>query len=106
MPPDDYWPLVRELCDKYGILLIHDEVITGFGRTGKWFGCQHCGVEPDIMTMAKGISSGYVPLAAIAATDAVFDAFKGEPPTTCSSTRSAPSAATRSPAPWPWRTWR
>lgn len=78
VPPDEYWPRVREICTRYGILLIQDEVITGFGRTGAWFGCQQWGVEPDIMTMAKGISSGYVPLAATAVSDQVFDAFKGE----------------------------
>ncbi len=79
VPPDEYWPAIRAICDKYGILLIHDEVITGFGRTGKRFGGENWGVVPDIMTMAKGISSGYVPLAATAVTDAVFDAFKGDP---------------------------
>ena len=78
VPPDGYWQAVRRICDKYGVLLILDEVITGFGRTGKWFGCQTFDVTPDIMTMAKGISSAYVPLAAMAASDAVFNAFKGE----------------------------
>lgn len=78
VPPDEYWPAIRALCDRYGILLIHDEVITGFGRTGTWFGGEHWGVVPDIMTMAKGISSGYVPLGATAVSDAVFDAFKGD----------------------------
>jgi len=79
VPPDEYWPAIRALCDRYGILLIHDEVITGFGRTGTWFGGQQWGVVPDIMTMAKGISSGYVPLGATAVNAAVFDAFKGDP---------------------------
>ena len=79
VPPDEYWPAIRALCDRHGILLIHDEVITGFGRTGTWFGGQQWGVVPDIMTMAKGISSGYVPLGATAVTDMVFDAFKGDP---------------------------
>ncbi|HEU5330630.1 MAG TPA: aminotransferase [Thermomicrobiales bacterium] len=78
-PPDEYWPAIRQICDKYNVLLIQDEVITGFGRTGKWFGCENWSVVPDIMTMAKGISSGYLPLAATAATDMVFDAFKGDP---------------------------
>src|SRR5205823_167164 len=78
VPPDEYWPLIRRVCDRYGVLLIHDEVITGFGRTGKLFGCENWGVVPDIMTLAKGISSGYIPLAATAVSDAVFDAFKGE----------------------------
>ena len=79
VPPDEYWPLIRQVCDRHGVLLIQDEVITGFGRTGKWFGCQTFGVVPDIMTMAKGISSGYLPLAATAVTAEVFDAFKGDP---------------------------
>ncbi len=79
VPPDEYWPAIRALCDRYGILLIHDEVITGFGRTGTWFGGQQWDVVPDIMTMAKGISSGYVPLGATAVTAAVFDVFKGDP---------------------------
>jgi taurine-pyruvate aminotransferase len=79
VPPDEYWPAIRALCDRYGILLIHDEVITGFGRTGKWFGGEQWDVVPDIMTMAKGITSGYVPLGATAVTAAVFDAFKGDP---------------------------
>ena len=65
IPPDDYWPRIRALCDKYGILLVSDEVMSGFGRTGKWFGVDHWGVVPDIMTMGKGITSGYVPLGAV-----------------------------------------
>lgn len=62
VPPPDYLPYLRQLCDKYGILLIFDEVMTGFGRTGKWFAADHWGVTPDIMTFAKGVNSGYVPL--------------------------------------------
>ncbi|HET7037691.1 MAG TPA: aminotransferase [Thermomicrobiaceae bacterium] len=79
VPPEDYWPRVRDLLRQHGILLIFDEVITGFGRTGKMFGAEQWNVVPDIMTMAKGISSAYIPLAATAVTDAVFDAFKGAP---------------------------
>ena len=71
-PPKEYWPIVREICDKYGILLIIDEVICGFGRTGKMFATEHFGIQPDIMTMAKGITSGYVPLGAVGCTDAVL----------------------------------
>jgi taurine-pyruvate aminotransferase len=78
VPPDEYWPLVREICDKYEILLILDEVVTGFGRTGAMFACEHWGVVPDMITMGKGISSGYAPLGAVAVTDEVFDAFLGE----------------------------
>jgi adenosylmethionine-8-amino-7-oxononanoate aminotransferase len=66
VPPKEYWPRLREICDQYGVLLIDDEVVCGFGRTGKLFGINHFGVEPDIMTMAKGISSGYMPLGATA----------------------------------------
>ncbi len=62
VPPPEYLPYLRRLCDKYGIVLIFDEVMTGFGRTGKWFAADHYGVTPDIMTFAKGVNSGYVPL--------------------------------------------
>ena len=64
VPPDGYWQRLREICDRYEMILIADEVMTGFGRTGKWFGVDHWGVVPDMMTMAKGITSGYVPLGA------------------------------------------
>ena len=64
VPAPEYWPMVREICDKYGVVLIVDEIITGFGRTGKMFGIEHFGIEPDIMTMGKGIISSYLPLAA------------------------------------------
>ena len=72
-PPPGYWEVIREICNDYGILLIIDEVICGFGRTGRWFGIEHFGVQPDMMTMAKGISSGYVPLGAVGCTDEVID---------------------------------
>lgn len=62
IPPDTYWPEIQRICDKYNILLIADEVICGFGRTGKWFGCETMNIRPHIMTVAKGISSGYVPV--------------------------------------------
>lgn len=65
VPPPDYWPRVRELCDRYGILLVSDEVMSGFGRTGRWFSVDHWGVQPDIITCAKGLTSGYVPLGAV-----------------------------------------
>jgi len=65
IPPDDYWPRVREICDKYGILLISDEVMSGWGRTGEWFAVDNWNVVPDIITTAKGITSGYVPLGAV-----------------------------------------
>jgi adenosylmethionine-8-amino-7-oxononanoate aminotransferase len=72
-PPKEYWKIIREICDTYGILLIIDEVICGFGRTGRWFGIDHFDIQPDIMTMAKGISSGYVPLGAAGCTDKVME---------------------------------
>jgi taurine--2-oxoglutarate transaminase len=65
VPPDGYLRSIREVCDRYGILLILDEVMAGFGRTGRWFACEHWGVAPDIMVVAKGITSGYVPLGAM-----------------------------------------
>jgi taurine--2-oxoglutarate transaminase len=65
IPPDDYWPRMREICDKYGILLISDEVMSGWGRTGEWFAVDNWNTVPDIITTAKGITSGYVPLGAV-----------------------------------------
>ena len=82
VPGEHYWPMLRDICDRHGLLLIADEVITGFGRTGKWFGMEHWGVVPDMMTMAKGITSGYWPVGACVATDRVFAAFQGGPETT------------------------
>jgi adenosylmethionine-8-amino-7-oxononanoate aminotransferase len=62
VPPDEYWPLVRKICDRYGVLLIADEVLTGFGRTGHWFALDRYGIHPDVMTLAKGAAGGYFPL--------------------------------------------
>lgn len=62
VPPPEYWPMVRSICDKYGVLLINDEVVVGFGRTGKWFCCEHWDYVPDIICFAKGITSGYIPM--------------------------------------------
>ncbi len=73
VPPDEYIPELRRICDKHGIPLILDEVITGFGRTGKMFCCEHYDVTPDIMTVAKGIGSCYVPLSAVITTDTIAD---------------------------------
>jgi taurine--2-oxoglutarate transaminase len=70
-----YWHRVREICDRYGIVLIVDEVMSGFGRTGKWFGIDHYGIEPDIMTLAKGITCGYVPLGAAITNDKIAKHF-------------------------------
>ena len=71
VPPDDYWPQVRAICDEYGVLLIMDEVMTGFGRTGKPFGFQHWDIEPDILVSGKGLAGGYAPLGGIFAKDAI-----------------------------------
>ncbi|MDP1657959.1 MAG: aminotransferase, partial [Methylotenera sp.] len=65
IPPKTYWPEIQRICDKYGILLICDEVICGFGRLGKWFGSQLFGCKPDLMTFAKGVTSGYIPLGGV-----------------------------------------
>ena len=65
IPPATYWPEVQRICDQYGVLLVSDEVITGFGRTGQWFGCETLGFRPDLMTFAKGVTSGYVPLGGV-----------------------------------------
>ena len=73
VPPADYWPRVRELLSAHGILLILDEVVTAYGRTGSWFGAQHFGVEPDIIVTAKGITSGYMPLGAVLVSAAVAE---------------------------------
>src|SRR6266511_4262826 len=74
VPPDDYWPAIAEVCRRHGVLLIADEVMTGFGRTGRWFGCDHWGVRPDILVAAKGASSGYWPLGLAVASGQVHDA--------------------------------
>jgi taurine--2-oxoglutarate transaminase len=76
VPPDDYWPRMREICDKYDILLISDEVMSGFGRTGKWFAVDNWDVAPDLITMAKGITSGYVPLGAVVVSERIAKHFE------------------------------
>ncbi len=75
IPPKGYLPGVRALCDKYGIVLICDEVMSGFGRTGRWFAVDHWDVKPDILTMAKGLTSGYAPLGAVAMREEIAAAF-------------------------------
>ena len=65
IPPASYWPEIQRICDRHGILLVSDEVICGFGRTGQWFGCETMGFRPDLMTFAKGVTSGYVPLGGV-----------------------------------------
>lgn len=79
IPPDEYLRRLRDICDQHGVLLIADEVITGFGRTGRMFASEHSGAVPDIMTMSKGLSSGYVPVGATTVTDAVAERFSDWP---------------------------
>jgi taurine-pyruvate aminotransferase len=79
VPPDEYPPAVEKLCREYGILLHIDEVINGFGRTGKMFAHQHYGVSPDLVAIAKGISSAYMPIAATVVKNSVFGSFYGDP---------------------------
>ncbi len=74
-PPSEYYPLVREICDKYDILFICDEVITGFGRTGAYFGINHWNVKPDIIVTGKGLGGGYTPLAAVVVSEEIYETF-------------------------------
>ncbi len=78
VPPAGYWERVQEICRKYDILLHIDEVVCGFGRTGTWFGYQQFGIQPDIVTMAKGVASGYAAISCCVTTEAVFDKFKDD----------------------------
>jgi len=75
VPPPGYMAGVRQICDRHGIVMIADEVMAGFGRTGKWFAIEHFGVVPDLLTFAKGVTSGYVPLGGVAISDAIFSTF-------------------------------
>ncbi len=79
VPPDDYFPLIRDICNTYDVLFIADEVITGFGRTGKWFALDHWGVAPDIMSFAKGVTSGYQPLGGIQISDEIREVIMTAP---------------------------
>jgi putrescine---pyruvate transaminase len=78
VPPETYWPEIQRICDKYGVLLVSDEVICGFGRTGHWFGCERFGTRPDLMTFAKGVSSGYIPLGGVMVGDRIADVLIGQ----------------------------
>jgi len=80
VPQADYFSRIREICDKYDVLMISDEVITGFGRTGTWFGLEHWNVQPDIISFAKGITSGYLPLGGIGVADRVYNVMAEVPP--------------------------
>src|SRR5204863_3465749 len=77
-PPDDYWPRVAEVLRRHGILLILDEVVTAYGRTGTWFGASQWGLEPDFLSTAKGLTSGYVPLGAVIVRDTVGEVIVSE----------------------------
>jgi len=79
VPPDDYFPLLRQVCTKHEVLLIADEVITGFGRTGDWFALKRWGVQPDILSFAKGITSGYLPLGGIMVSREILQAVQSAP---------------------------
>ena len=78
VPAPEYWKKLRALCDEHDIVLIADEVINGFGRTGKWFAMEHFGVTPDLITVAKQLSSGYAPIAAVLASEKISDGFRGD----------------------------
>ena len=99
MPPQGYLKRLREICDKHGILLIFDEVITGFGRTGSAFAAQEFGVTPDMITCAKGLTNGCVPMGAVLVSKKIYDAFMQGPPTPSSCSTATPTRRIRSPAP-------
>jgi L-2,4-diaminobutyrate transaminase len=80
VPPPDYFGRIEEICKRHDVLLILDEVVTGFGRTGNWFGMQHWNIKPDLVSLAKGMSSGYLPLSASAISDQVYDTIRDEMP--------------------------
>ena len=80
VPPPDYFAPIQEICKRHDVLLILDEVVTGFGRTGKWFGMQHWNIKPDLVSFAKGISSGYLPLSASVLSDHVYETIRDEMP--------------------------
>ena len=77
-PPEGYWKTIQSICDKYNILLILDEVVCGLGRTGEWFGYQHYGIKPDIVTMAKGVASGYAAISCTVTTEEIFNLFRDD----------------------------
>jgi adenosylmethionine-8-amino-7-oxononanoate aminotransferase len=79
VPQNDYFRRIREICDRYDVLLISDDVITGFGRTGRWFGLEHWGIQPDIVQFAKGITSAYVPLGGIGVSARIKSVLDGAP---------------------------
>jgi len=78
-PVQEYYDIIQDICRKYGVLLIMDEVVCGMGRTGKWFGYMHYNAKPDIVTMAKGVASAYMPISVTATTENVFAQFLNDP---------------------------
>ncbi len=92
VPPDDYWPKVREICTRYGILLVADEVQTGLGRTGKMFAMEHWNIEPDIMCLGKALGGGVMPLAAFISTPKIWSVFEKDPQVHSSTTGGNPLA--------------
>jgi len=77
IPPMTYWPRIQDICRRYGVLLVVDEVICGFGRTGRMWGCDTFEIEPDVITMAKGLTSGYLPMSAVGLSDEIADEIRG-----------------------------
>ena len=100
-PQDGYFQRVREICDRHDVLLISDEVICSWGRLGKYFGCEHYGYQPDIITTAKALAASYVPMGAMIASDRVFEPFSEG---TRGSPTGRPSPGTRSPPRPRWPT--
>jgi putrescine aminotransferase len=99
IPPATYWPEMQRIVDKYGILLVSDEVICAFGRTGPLVRLRTMGYKPDLVTFAKGVTSGYIPLGGVMVGDRVAKVLIER---AASSTTATPTAATRWPAPWHW----
>ncbi len=99
VPPSTYWPEIQRICDKYNVLVIADEVICGFGRTGNWFGSQTMGIKPHIMTIAKGLSSGYQPIGGSIVCDEIAEVINA-----ANSTTATPIPVTRSVRPLRWKT--
>ena len=104
VPPPGYMAGVREICDRYGIIFIADEVMAGFGRTGKWFAIENFDVIPDLMTFAKGVTSGYVPLGGVAISDAIYQTFADRLPWRPDVLGASAGRRARSPPSTRWRT--
>jgi adenosylmethionine-8-amino-7-oxononanoate aminotransferase len=98
IPPASYWPEIQRICRKYDVLLMLDEVITGYGRTGNWFAAQTFGIEPDTITTAKALTSGYQPLSALLVGDRIAGRWSRR---AANSTTATPIQGIRWPAPWP-----